>query len=391
MLQRLVWGCFAALCLSFAVPTAAFAVLVQVKPQPSVHAEGELAGAVHTLRITGLIEKGDSEIVRDQLTRLTGGWPDGGLLVAETSGSGSNYREAMLIGQILRDFRVVTVVRSGEECSSACVLVFLGGSGRTYAAAGTPVPRRYLEIGASLHFRNYFPKRAQGEAAPNYPVQALIDYSVRMGVDRRFTARLSAFAPDAPVPIRTVADFMLIHACPIGLAPPAADLQRQASNICNNATQWFDPAGPHRIDPVTVLAAKRVLLEAARENAWRSRDDKDRDLGQRLTGRLYLESEEATDRLYAQLKAAGVSLPELSGTIFQVSGYRTGRYGMECLISFPADPSGKADRPDKYTALLAARVSSWLAPMVHEVTSPCPDLLRHDGQEVINPPPRSGG
>ena len=384
MLQRLVWGCFAALCLFFAVPTAAFAVLVQVKPQPSVHAEGELAEAVHTLRITGLIEKGDSEIVRDQLTRLTGGWPDGGLLVAETSGSGSNYREAMLIGQILRDFRVVTVVRSGEECSSACVLVFLGGTGHQYAADGTPVPRRYLEVGANLHFRNYFPRRAQGEKAPSYPVQALIDYSVRMGVDRRFTARLSEFAPDAPVPIRTVADFMVIHACPIGLAPPTAGLEQQASNICTNASQWFDPDGPHRIDPVTVLTAKRLLLDTARQNAWRSKDDKDHDLGQRLSRRLYMESEEATDRLYSELKTAGISLPDLSGTIFEVSGYRTGRYGMECLVSFPAG------KPDTYTALVAARVSSWLAPMVHEVDSACPDLLRHDGKEVINPPPPSG-
>ncbi|MGE5151598.1 MAG: hypothetical protein ACM3II_15875 [Rhodospirillaceae bacterium] len=382
--QQFVWGLFAALCL-MAVPTAAFAVLVQVQPQPSAYAAGELAGATLTLRIAGPIERGDAEIVRDQLMRLTGGWPDGGLLVAETSGSGSDYREAMRIGQILRDFRVVTVVRRGEECASACVLVFLGGTGHQYAADGTPMPRRYLEVGADLHFHNYFPRRAKGEPAPGYPVQALIDYSVRMGVDRRFTARLSEFAPDAPVPIRTVADFMLIHACPIGLARPTAGLQQQAANICNNASQWFDPDGPHRIDPITVLTAKRVLLDAARENAWRSRDDKDHDLGQRLSRRLYMESDEATDRLYGELNAAGISFPDLSGTIFEVSGYRTGRYGMECLIGFPESTA------DRYTALVASRVSSWLAPMVREVQSACPDLLRHDGKEIINPPPRSGG
>lgn len=381
--QQFVWGLFAALCL-LAAPRAAFAILVQVQPQSSLHAAGELAGAAYTLRISGPIERGDAEIVRAELMRLTGGWPDGGLLVAETSGSGSDYREAMRIGQILRDFRVVTVVRRGEECASACVLVFLGGTGRAYAADGTPMPRRYIEIGANLHFRNYFPKAAKGEPATAYPVQTLIDYSVRMGVDRRFTTRLSEFARDVPVPIRTVADFMLVHACPIGLAEPTAGLERQATNICNNASHWFDPDGPHRIDRVSVLEAKRVLLGAARENAWRSRDDKDHDLGQRLSRRLYMESDAATDRLYSELKAAGISLPDLSGTIYEVSGYRMGRYGMECLISFPEGTAGR------YTALVAARVSSWLAPMVHAVESPCPELLRHDGAEVINPLPRSG-
>lgn len=376
---RAFGGVLGAICLA-GVP-AAVAASVELAPTPGVYATPDLAGVAHTVRIAGTIEKGDSDTLRALLMRLTNGRPDkAGLIVAETSGRDGDYYEAMRIGQILRDFRVVTVVRKGEECLSACVLGFLGGSAREYLADGLPAPRRYIEAGATMYFRNYYAKRPRGEPAPNYPVQSLIDYSVRMGVERGFTTRLAALAPDELAHVASVGDFMVIRACPIGLPPATASLAVQATNICTNASQWFDPDAPHTTAPVTAFAAKRLLLEAARQSAYRGKGDRGRDLGQQIAGRTYMDSEEATDRLYRDLRAAGVSLPELSGSIFEVSGYRTGLYRMECLVSFAAD------NPDKYALLVAAPVSGWLAPMMRELPLSCPELLRHAGNEVINPP-----
>src|ERR1700744_3173192 len=100
--QRLLSGLFVALC-RIAVPPAGFAASVEVLPRPSVYAIPELAGVQHTLRIAGTIETGDADTVRDRLMRLTGGRPDTGLLVAEMSGGGGDYLEAMQVGQVLRD------------------------------------------------------------------------------------------------------------------------------------------------------------------------------------------------------------------------------------------------------------------------------------------------
>lgn len=362
---------------SLAPLAAVHGATVALAPQPSVYAAPGLAGVSHTIRIEGAIEPGDTDKLRTLLSGL--GDPVNGLVVVELSGLGTDYYEAMRLGQLIRDFRIATVVRKGEKCQSACVLAFLGGSSRDYVSDGTPVPRRYIEIGGTLAFRNYYSKPAPGDQAPNYPVVGLIDYSLRMGVERGFQTSLMALAPGELAHIDTVKRFLIVRACPIGLPRPTTNLAVQASNICSHGLRWFDPDAPHTASPTTALAAKRFVLEATRQNAYLSKYDTSMNLGRELAARIFMESEAATNRLYDELRTAGISLPDLSGSIFQVSGYRTGFYRLECVVTFASDD------PDKYTLIVAAPVSSWLAPMVQEKSVICPDLLRFDGNDMINP------
>jgi hypothetical protein len=60
--------------------------------------------------------------------------------------------------------------------------------------------------------------------------------------------------------------------------------------------------------------------------------------------------ERSIDRLYADLRAAGVRLPEIVGPVFEVSGYQVGGQDAQCFVSprrtIPiATPSRSADRP----------------------------------------------
>lgn len=76
-------------------------------------------------------------------------------------------------------------------------------------------------------------------------------------------------------------------------------------------------------------------------------------LFEQLASYSVMRVEKSIDRLYADLRAAGVRLPEIMGPVFEVSGYRFGGEQMQCFVSLaPEDPHRFAvaiRRPTKWS------------------------------------------
>ncbi len=324
--------------LSLCVVSMAHAATIVVAPQASIYATPDLSAATSTIRLTGPIAPGDADRLR---VLLQGSMPRGiapgkTLMVAELSSTAGDYYEAMKIGYLLRDFHVATVVRKGDQCLSACVLAFLGGSARDRSTEG-PTPRRYIEIGGTVGYRNYYSKPVTSEPAPNYPIESIVDYSINMGVQRRFIAMMLGRAPEQFIYFDSVETFLTARTCPIGLGRPATSLAMQAINACSYALRWRNPDSPLKSTAMAEPDARRYLLKYVKLHIWwlgvigepahngaPGVTGEKSDLARRLNSDEYLRSEAATRKLYDDLKAAGLPLPELAGSIFEVTGYNTG-------------------------------------------------------------------
>jgi len=89
--------------------------------------------------------------------------------------------------------------------------------------------------------------------------------------------------------------------------------------------------------------------------------------------------EQAVKNLYADLRAAGVPLPEIVGPIFEVSGYQIGIYSLTCVASLsPTDP-------DKYDVVIKG--PKGMARAYHSAPDGCRRLFLYDRDAVINPHP----
>ena len=90
------------------------------------------------LRLTGMIEAGDAEKLRDLLVKLQASAPPKPgmpLATIELSSLGGNLSEGVRIGELLRSFKIVAVVRKEDLCVSACALALLGGNAVRAVAA----------------------------------------------------------------------------------------------------------------------------------------------------------------------------------------------------------------------------------------------------------------
>ncbi|HQT15735.1 hypothetical protein [Reyranella sp.] len=100
-------------------------------------------------------------------------------------------------------------------------------------------------------------------------------------------------------------------------------------------------------------------------------------LFEQLASYSVMRVEKSIDRLYADLRAAGVRLPEIMGPVFEVSGYRFGGEQMQCFVSLaPEDPHRFAvaiRRPTKWSH------PNWGPPRE------CRGLYRHARESEINP------
>ena len=69
---------------------------------------------------TGKIEEGDTQSLRQMLQKLP---PKKNAAIYLASGGG-NLFEGMRLGTFFRESRIKTVIEGGEECASACALVW---------------------------------------------------------------------------------------------------------------------------------------------------------------------------------------------------------------------------------------------------------------------------
>lgn len=402
------WQCqrLLTIMLSLSLFPTAQAATITVAPAASVYATPDLSPVFRTIRLTGSIEPGDANKLRIVLLDLTASatMPNNALIVAELNGTGGDYYEAMMIGYMFRDFRVATIVRKGDECLSACVLAFLGGSSGDRGPEA-PSPRRYIEIGGIVGFRNYYSRPAPGEPAPNYPVQSLVDYSIRMGVEPSYRLLLTGLAPGKFTYIDTVEKFLVARTCPIGLGRSTATLAEQAANACSHALRLRDPDTSMRGTPLTASEARRLLLKYVQLHVWwlgvvgepgfMSRGTggggyvgQKSGLASRLSSDEYLRNEEMAKNLYSDLKAAGLPLPNLTGTIFQVSAYlssydTTTEQALFSKVGCVVNLS-QADYDD-YDLVVQSQSGGTTMPALRSAAESCRGLPRRDRNEVINP------
>lgn len=308
------------------------------------------------LRLTGMIEAGDADRLREQLTGLqvsSPAKPGKPLATIELSSLGGNLSEGIRIGELLRSFKVVAVVRKQDVCLSACALALLGGTTPAYPSACN------VEIGGKVAFHNFFldrtalrdvtlddpvASRLQGFADARGGAAMLIRYAADLGLPPAFVANLMARPVEEFQYVETIGEFLALNLCPAGLERPALPMSHQAVNVCNNSLAASAPLSAFIVSPIAAPQARQYLLERVQAgmNAAGTRGR----LADQLASWSVMRIKDEVDRLYDDLRAAGVALPELVGPTFEVSLDQSGRIRPACYVSVsPTDP-------DRYAVVL---------------------------------------
>jgi hypothetical protein len=394
MTKRPIVGCLSAsllfLCSPVLCSLGALAADIDVKTRPG-------PGLSTMIRFSGPFRQGDAEAMRELLARLEGqskAAPGAPLATVELSSLGGDLNEGLKVGYLFRDFNVATVVRKKDICLSACALAFLGGTS-AHGEANDPSERtrsHRLEIGAKLGFHAFYlnPNSAQAPTAEDPALgrrqgftearaatTAVMLYAADLGIDPRFVASMMTKPQDEFAYTNTTEEFLTLKACPIGLDRPAISPAEQALNICNHSTGWTNPAKPEQVRAMTARQAKRYMLENIQQNM--SSLKVNGALSDQLASYPVMRNERAIDKLYADLRAAGVRLPEIVGPVFEVSGYRSGGGEAQCFVSL------SLEEPNKY-AVAIRRPTKWSHPN-WAAPRDCRGLYLHDRTAVINPRP----
>jgi hypothetical protein len=362
---------------------------VETKTIPGLTARSSIVS--HTIRLSGPIEEGDARKLRTILERLKRGSlpaPGRPLATLELSSQGGDLYEGFKLGYLLREFNVATVVRARDLCLSACALAFLGG---TASHAGPDfTPSRSIEIGGQVGFHNFtlnpdseaLPKPRDGRdgLAKGFSVgrggtAALVRYAASMGVDTSFIALLLSNPADRWEYIDSDGSFVTLRTCPIGLGLPPISPPAIAANICNHATGWFNPASPTQARSVTTRDAKQHLLEHVQRNieAFPVKGP----LVAQLKAVIASRDAQLIDSVYNDLRNAGVALPEVFGTSFEVAGYSIGEFELQCHVSF------RREQPDRFELVLVG--PKGLLKSTRSPPAACPGLFFYDRDDIINP------
>lgn len=312
------------------------------------------------LRLTGMIEPGDAEMLRERLIKLQASSPPKPgipLATIELSSLGGNLSEGVRIGELLRSFKVVAVVRKQDVCLSACALALLGGN--TVRTAAVYPSDCNVEIGSKVAFHNFFLERSalrsvtdddpvasrlQGFADARGGAATLIRYAADMGLPPGFVANLMARPVEEFQYVETIGEFLTLNLCPVGLERPVLPMSHQAVNVCNNSLAASAPLSAFIVGPIAAPQVRQYMLERVQAgmNAAKAKGK----LADQLATWSVMRIKEEVDKLYEDLRAAGVALPELVGPTFEVSLNQSGRVRPACYVSLSATD------PDRYGVVL---------------------------------------
>lgn len=312
------------------------------------------------LRLTGMIEAGDAEKLREQLINLQASSPaKPGMPLAtiELSSLGGSLSEGVRIGELLRSFKVVAVVRKQDVCLSACALALLGGN--TVRAAPAYPSDCNVEIGSKVAFHNFFldpsvlrsgtaddpvASRLQGFSDARGGAAMLIRYATDMGLPPAFVANLMARPVEEFQYVETIGEFLALNLCPVGLERPALPMSHQAVNVCNNSLAASAPLSAFIVGPIAAPQVRQYMLERVQAgmNAAKAKGK----LADQLATWSVMRIKDEVDKLYDDLRAAGVALPDLVGPTFEVSLNQSGRVRPACYVSLSSTD------PDRYEVVL---------------------------------------
>jgi hypothetical protein len=334
---------------------AAHAINIAEAPAASMPTQAGPPG-MPTLRVTGMIEPGDADKLSAALRKITSLTPSKSgapIATVELSSMGGSLPDGFEIGMLMRKSGVMAVVRQRDLCMSSCALAFLGGN------VHTPFPvypaECNLEIGGTVAFHNFFlnsnglrettsvdpaQSRLQGFTDARGGAAMLAKYAGNLGLPPNFVASLIGRPVEDFQYIETVGQFLSFHVCPVGIGRPAIPIDMQARNICKNSTEGSIPAEQLVSTPIPIPDAKLYLLQRVQENMQSSKS-KGRLAAQLASGAVMRVKDEI-DRLYEDLHAAGVALPDIVGPTFEIGSKVSGNYEALCYVSLSSDD------PDKY-------------------------------------------
>lgn len=369
---------------SVSLLAASFSILDE--PQP----RGKQA-APPVIRMTGLIEEGDALRLRTMLMDLrrgAGRTPAGPLAVLELSSLGGDLLEGMKLGYMFREFDVATVVRAGDLCLSSCALAFLGGTSR-HVATDIDVART-VEIGGTLGFHNFWlnpnHERARAAATPTEGIakgfnegkgaaSLLVHYSASLGVDPSFIARILGRPPESWEYADTAGEFIDLKICPARLARQLPAPERRAVNICVNTLGGSATGAQVQVRALTPIEAKRHLIEHVRKDVA-ARDYRG-PLAIQLAAAIAARDPKVVDAAYADLRAAGLALPEIVGPTFEVTGVSAGDLELECIVSLSPDD------PDRFDLVLKGAAGLTRPP--RQGPKACGRILTFERDDILNP------
>ena len=347
---------------------------------------------VTTLRLTGGIETGDADRLRAILERIAaqGAKPEAPFTTIELSSLGGSLTEGFKIGTLLRKHNVIAVVRKSDICLSACALAFLGGN--LHHGPSPDAHECNIEIGGKVAFHNFWLNRnGLREVTATDPVASrlegfndarggaslLIKYAGEMGLQPNFVASIMGRPVEDFQYIETIEQFLSFHVCPLGLKRPSIDLAAQAANICRHSTGWAEAAAPLQARAIPAAQAKQYLLERVQKN-MQSVKAKGR-LADQLASGAVMRVKDEIDRLYEDLRAAGVALPEIVGPTFELGRNRAGIYETLCYVSL------SPTEPDNYGIVVQGPKGLSQPPNLPPEN--CRRLFLFDTKEIVNPRP----
>ena len=347
------------------------------------------------LRLTGMIEAGDAEKLRDLLVKLQASAPPKPgmpLATIELSSLGGNLSEGVRIGELLRSFKIVAVVRKEDLCVSACALALLGGNA-VRAVAAYPSDCN-VEIGGKVAFHNFFldrtelrglthddpvASRLQGFADARGGAAMLIKYAADMGLPPTFVATLMARPVEEFQYVETIGEFLALNLCPIGLGRPSLPMSHQAANICNNSLATPAPLSAFIVGPIAAPQVRQYMLERVQDGMTAAKAKG--KLADQLATWSVMRAKDEVDKLYDDLRAAGVALPEIVGPTFEVAINQGGSYRAACYVSLSATD------PDKYEVVVQG-ARSLLEP-TRVPPANARRMFLYDRHDVVNQRPSS--
>jgi len=183
--------------------------------------------------------------------------------------------------------------------------------------------------------------RIQGFADARGGIAMLAKYAGEMGLPPNFVPGIIGRPVEDFQYLETVGQFLSFHVCPIGLERPPISLEAQAKNICINSIGEPDPAVPLQTAAIPEPQAKLYLLQRLQESMQSSKA-KGRLAAQLASGAV-MRVQQEIDRLYDDLRVAGVALPEIVGPTFEMGRSRSGGYEPVCYVSLSPDDPDKFD------------------------------------------------
>ena len=216
-------------------------------------------------RLSGIIEAADARKIRDQYERLRSqpaeldfktslhSDPRAIGFVCLNSGGGE-FREAIEIARFVIGLTAgSTVISEGEECLSACAIIFLAGSGWY---EGDRYPDRFLHVGGTLGLHRpslqisgaarsnqYFTLKEVNDAyvRANEDIGRLLELLFEIEIPATLIAQMMITPPETLYYIDTVDKAGRWGFSLLGYAQPAHFGAREFAALCHNTLFWERP------------------------------------------------------------------------------------------------------------------------------------------------------